>query len=40
MRHIIAAMAEFERELIRECVSAGIGAARKRGMRICRRQTK
>ena len=36
MMHIIGAMAEFERELIRERVSAGIHAARKRGRRIGR----
>ena len=34
--HIIAAMAEFERALIRERVSAGIQAARHRGTRIGR----
>jgi DNA invertase Pin-like site-specific DNA recombinase len=34
--HIIGAMAEFERELIRERVSAGIHAARNRGRRIGR----
>ncbi len=36
MLHIIGAMAEFERELIRERVSAGIHAARARGQRIGR----
>jgi DNA invertase Pin-like site-specific DNA recombinase len=36
MMHIIGAMAEFERELIRERVSAGIQAARNRGRRIGR----
>lgn len=36
MLHIIGAMAEFERELIRERVSAGIQAARRRGARIGR----
>jgi DNA invertase Pin-like site-specific DNA recombinase len=36
MMHIIGAMAEFERELIRERVSAGIHAARNRGRRIGR----
>src|ERR1700728_408974 len=36
MLHIIAAMAEFERELIRERVAAGIQAARNRGKRIGR----
>jgi DNA invertase Pin-like site-specific DNA recombinase len=39
MMHIIGAMAEFERELIRERVSAGIQAARKRGARIGRPRT-
>jgi DNA invertase Pin-like site-specific DNA recombinase len=39
MMHIIGAMAEFERELIRERVSAGIQAARKRGVRIGRPRT-
>lgn len=33
MLHIIGAMAEFERELIRERVIAGIQSARKRGVR-------
>ena len=36
MLHIIGAMAEFERELIEERVTAGIAAARKRGCRIGR----
>jgi DNA invertase Pin-like site-specific DNA recombinase len=36
MLHIIGAMAEFERELIRERVTAGIHAARSRGKRIGR----
>lgn len=36
MLHIIGAMAEFERELIRERVSAGIQAAKRRGVRIGR----
>lgn len=36
MFHVIAAMAEFERALIRERVSAGIHAARHRGTRIGR----
>lgn len=36
MLHIIGAMAEFERELIRERVCAGIQAARNRGRRIGR----
>lgn len=39
MMHIIGAMAEFERELIRERVTAGIQAARKRGVRIGRPRT-
>lgn len=39
MMHIIGAMAEFERELIRERVTAGIAAARKRGARIGRPKT-
>lgn len=39
MMHIIGAMAEFERELIRERVTAGIHAARKRGARIGRPRT-
>jgi DNA invertase Pin-like site-specific DNA recombinase len=36
MFHVVAAMAEFERALIRERVSAGIQAARHRGQRIGR----
>lgn len=36
MLHIIGAMAEFERELIKERVTAGIAAARKRGSHIGR----
>ncbi len=36
MFHVVAAMAEFERALIRERVSAGIQAARNRGQRIGR----
>jgi DNA invertase Pin-like site-specific DNA recombinase len=36
MMHIIGAMAQFERELIRERVTAGIHAARARGKRIGR----
>lgn len=36
MMHIIGAMAEFERELIRERVSAGIQSARRRGVRLGR----
>ena len=36
MFHVVAAMAEFERALIRERVSAGIQAARRRGARIGR----
>lgn len=39
MMHIIGAMAEFERELIRERVTAGIQAARRRGARIGRPRT-
>lgn len=39
MMHLLGAMAEFERELIRERVSAGIHAARKRGVRIGRPKT-
>jgi len=37
MFHIIAAMAEFERDLIRERVKAGMEAARRRGVRLGRR---
>jgi DNA invertase Pin-like site-specific DNA recombinase len=36
MMHIIGAMAQFERELIKERVSAGMQAARRRGSRIGR----
>lgn len=36
MMHLLGAMAEFERELIRERVSAGIAAAKKRGVRMGR----
>lgn len=36
MFHVVAAMAEFERALIRERVSAGIQAARSRGARLGR----
>jgi DNA invertase Pin-like site-specific DNA recombinase len=36
MFHVVAAMAEFERALIRERVTAGIHAARNRGQRIGR----
>jgi DNA invertase Pin-like site-specific DNA recombinase len=39
MFHVVAAMAEFERALIRERVSAGIQAARARGARIGRPRT-
>jgi DNA invertase Pin-like site-specific DNA recombinase len=39
MMHIIGAMAEFERELIRERVSAGIAAAKKRGVKLGRPKT-
>ena len=39
MMHIIGAMAEFERELIRERVCAGLQAARKRGARLGRPRT-
>jgi DNA invertase Pin-like site-specific DNA recombinase len=39
MFHVVAAMAEFERALIRERVSAGIQAARNRGQRIGRPRT-
>lgn len=39
MMHIIGAMAEFERELIRERVCAGIQAARRRGARLGRPRT-
>lgn len=39
MMHIIGAMAEFERELIRERVCAGLQAARRRGARLGRPRT-
>lgn len=39
MMHIIGAMAEFERELIRERVTAGIQAAKRRGVRVGRPKT-
>jgi DNA invertase Pin-like site-specific DNA recombinase len=39
MFHVVAAMAEFERALIRERVSAGILAARARGKRVGRPRT-
>jgi DNA invertase Pin-like site-specific DNA recombinase len=39
MMHTIGAMAEFERELIKERVTAGIQAARKRGVRFGRPRT-
>jgi len=39
MLHIIGAMAQFERELIRERVCAGIQAARRRGARLGRPRT-
>ena len=39
MMHVIGAMAEFERELIKERVNAGIAAARKRGVRFGRPKT-
>lgn len=39
MMHLLGAMAEFERELIRERVTAGVHAARKRGVRIGRPRT-
>jgi len=38
MFHIIGAMAEFERELIRERVKAGIVNAKKKGIRVGRRR--
>ena len=37
--HVIMAMAEFERSLIRERVRAGLDAARERGVRLGRRPT-
>jgi DNA invertase Pin-like site-specific DNA recombinase len=39
MLHLLGAMAEFERELIRERVTAGIHAARRRGVRLGRPKT-
>jgi DNA invertase Pin-like site-specific DNA recombinase len=36
---VLAQIAEFERELIKECVTAGIAAARKRGVAFGRRHT-
>lgn len=39
MMHIIGAMAEFERELIRERVTAGLQSARRRGVRLGRPKT-
>jgi DNA invertase Pin-like site-specific DNA recombinase len=39
MMHLLGAMAEFERELIRERVTAGVHAARRRGVRIGRPRT-
>jgi putative DNA-invertase from lambdoid prophage Rac len=39
MMHVIGAMAEFERDLIKERVSAGVAAARKRGVRLGRPHT-
>lgn len=39
MMHIIGAMAEFERELIRERVCAGLQSARRRGVRLGRPKT-
>ena len=39
MMHVISAMSEFERELIKERVNAGIAAARKRGVRFGRPKT-
>jgi DNA invertase Pin-like site-specific DNA recombinase len=39
MMHLLGAMAEFERELIRERVTAGIQAAKRRGVRIGRPKT-
>jgi DNA invertase Pin-like site-specific DNA recombinase len=34
--HVIAAMAEFERELIRERVNAGLAEARRKGIKLGR----
>ena len=39
MMHVIGAMAEFERELIRERVNAGIASAKRRGVRFGRPKT-
>ena len=39
MFHVVAAMAEFERELIREPVRAGLANARSKGVRLGRRKT-
>ena len=39
MFHVVAAMAEFERELIRERVRAGLADARSKGVRLGRRKT-
>lgn len=39
MAHLIGAFAEFERELIRERVRAGIATARKKGKRVGRQKT-
>ena len=39
MMHVIGAMAEFERELIRERVCAGIASAKRRGVRFGRPKT-
>jgi len=38
MFHVVAAMAEFERELIRERVRAGLANARAKGKRLGRRR--
>ena len=39
MFHVVAAMAEFERELIRERVRAGLANARSKGVTLGRRRT-
>jgi DNA invertase Pin-like site-specific DNA recombinase len=39
MFHVVAAMPEFERELIRERVRAGLANARSKGVRLGRRKT-
>lgn len=39
MMHLLAAMAEFERELCRERVCAGLAAAKRRGVRLGRPRT-